>query len=1000
MHRRFVLLILAMGLCFGPAAHAANIILVNETYDTDANGSQDDLGLEEFLVGLGHQVDVRRGNWTALDAAKIATLNAADLIVVSRSTGSGNYDDDAAEIANWNGLTAPLILLTPYLSRGTSSTYRWYWFNSNTVTNLTAPKMQVVATTHPIFKGMPLDAAGLVDVVDGTTGTGQTSFAGTIDVGSGALLARTATGTNSWIVEWQPGTPYYSGSPGTPGGKRMLFCCGTQESGATPQGAFNLTDNGRKLFANAINYMAGIEAMKTATDPVPANEATDVIRDIVLGWTPNAWAATHNVYFGTDADAVANADVAQPLGVLASRGQNANTYTLPSVLEFGRTYYWRIDEVNAAPDFTVFKGEVWSFTVEPVSYPVQNVTVTSTSTNQTDMGPMNTVNGSGLNEDGEHGVDLKTMWVATSVMPHAIEFAFDKVYKFDEMWVWNANSQLEAAMGFGAKTVAIECSVDGETWTPVENVPEFAQGTGEPTYTANTKVDLAGAVAKYVKLTITANWGGVTPQVSLSEVRFYQIPVQAREPEPASGATGMPIDATLRWRAGREAGSHRVSFGTDQQAVADGTASVVTVTDRSFDPGSLLTGTTYFWKADEVNEAATPSVWEGEVWSFSTMEYIVVDDFESYTNDEGSRIYESWIDGMTDGASGSQVGYDNGPFAERSIVHGGKQSMPLLYDNDGTFREGTEFERTGTPYFSEAELEISPAQNWAIAGADTLSLWVRGYPAAYVEDAGVVTMTAGGHDIWGAADDFRFAYKTLTGNGSAIVKVESLVNTNAWAKAGVMIRQSLDADSKFVYMIVSAGSGVSMGNRPLAASACTSATQSGIAAPQWVKLVRTGNAFTAQYSTDGKTWTDLKNADGTVATTTVTMTDPVYVGLCVTSHNSASTTTAVMSGVQTTGTVTGDWQVATIGDDVQTSNDPAVMYVTVQDSSKKTATATNAEIVTSSDWTQWKIPLSSLAGVNARKVEKLILGVDSRNSATRGEGLIFIDDIAFGHPAE
>ena len=130
MQRKCVLLILALGLCLGSAAHAANIILVTESGDTDGDGVQDDLGLEDFLRGLGHNVDVRRGNWTALDAAKIAELNAADLVVVSRRTGSGSYDDDATEIASWNDLTVPLMLQSAYLSRGTSTNSRWYWVNS------------------------------------------------------------------------------------------------------------------------------------------------------------------------------------------------------------------------------------------------------------------------------------------------------------------------------------------------------------------------------------------------------------------------------------------------------------------------------------------------------------------------------------------------------------------------------------------------------------------------------------------------------------------------------------------------------------------------------------------------------------------------------------------------------------------------------------------------------------------------------------------------------
>jgi hypothetical protein len=90
-----------------------------------------------------------------------------------------------------------------------------------------------------------------------------------------------------------------------------------------------------------------------------------------------------------------------------------------------------------------------------------------------------------------------------------------------------------------------------------------------------------------------------------------------------------------------------------------------------------------------------------------------VDDFESYTDDEGSRIYETWIDGWTNG-TGSTVGYVQAPFAEQAIVHSGNQSMPLDYNN------------VKAPFYSEAEREFSPAQDWTVNSLDTLSLFVRG----------------------------------------------------------------------------------------------------------------------------------------------------------------------------------------------------------------------------------------------------------------------------------
>ena len=100
------------------------------------------------------------------------------------------------------------------------------------------------------------------------------------------------------------------------------------------------------------------------------------------------------------------------------------------------------------------------------------------------------------------------------------------------------------------------------------------------TYAHNTTVSFGGVMAKYVKLTIENNWGGMSPQTGLSEVRFFSVPVQAREPQPADGATGVSVAADLIWRPGREAQSHKVYFGADADAVAAGTVPAVTQTER------------------------------------------------------------------------------------------------------------------------------------------------------------------------------------------------------------------------------------------------------------------------------------------------------------------------------------------------------------------------------------------------------------------------------------
>jgi len=208
-------------------------------------------------------------------------------------------------------------------------------------------------------------------------------------------------------------------------------------------------------------------------------------------------------------------------------------------------------------------------------------------------------------------------------------------------------------------------------------------------------------------------------QYGLSEVRFFQIPVQARKPYPDSGAADVDPDVVLGWIAGREAVTHDVYLSTDEQAVIDGTAGVATVTEASYAPLSLDLGATHYWKINEVNEAGTPTTWESKIWSFTTNDNIVVDDFESYNDlDPGepasNRIFNVWIDGYGIATNGSLVGYETPPFCEQTIVHGGEQSMPLFYNN------------TGGAAYSEAELPLSPAQDWTKSGVQALVLYFYG----------------------------------------------------------------------------------------------------------------------------------------------------------------------------------------------------------------------------------------------------------------------------------
>ena len=452
--------------------------------------------------------------------------------------------------------------------------------------------------------------------------------------------------------------------------------------------------------------MYGLGNPALAVDPSPEDLATDVPCDVMLSWTAGKFAAAHDVYLGTVFDDVNDASRDDPRDVLAGRDEAVAEYAPDAPLEYGQTYYWRIDEVNAAPDSTIFKGNAWSFTTEPYAYPITNVTVNASSQQPTSPA-IGTINGSGLDEFDQHSFDLKDMWMTPGGLPAWIQFTFDKEYRLHELWVWNGNSELELFMGFGVKDAVVEYSTDGETWTAVENVPQFAQGTGLDTYTANTAVDFGGVMAKCVKLTVNTTYGA-TGIASLSEVRFFYVPVQAFRPDPADGATGVSVEAELNWRPGREATSHQVYFG----AVADGAAAPQTATDHSYAPSDLAYATEYFWKVDEVGGGGT---YAGDVWSFTTEEYGVVDDFESYNDDieAETTIWHAWIDGVTDKASGSQAGYTDAPFAEKTIVHSGVQSLPFQYDN--------------TNYaLSEATLAFDPAQDWTARDVKTLSVFFAG----------------------------------------------------------------------------------------------------------------------------------------------------------------------------------------------------------------------------------------------------------------------------------
>jgi hypothetical protein len=637
---------------------------------------------------------------------------------------------------------------------------------------------------------------------------------------------------------------------------------------------------------------------------------------------------------------------------------------------------------------------VLGFTTESYAYTIQDI-IAKASSSAPGMGPEKTVDSSGLNADDQHSTELTQMWLSEGVQPNWIQYEFDGLYKLHELWVWNSNQLIEPSVGLGARKVTIEYSIDAQTWVALDGVPEFTQAPGLATYIANTIIDFGGVMAKYVKLTVDASWGGTAKHTGLSEVRFLYVPVYARQPVPASGQEAVSVDTSLSWKSGREVASHRVYFATEQEAVADDAALIDIVTDSTFDPGPLDLGRTYFWRVDEVNEAATPSVRQGEIWSFSTREYLVVDDFEDYNNDQkaGTCIFQTWADGWIN-ETGSRVGHTQSPFAERAVVHGGKQSMPLDYNN------------IAGPFYSEVERTFSPVQDWTASGADTFRLCFRGHPIGFLERSdGSIQMSGVGESEY-TSDKLHFAYKQLSGDGSITAKLHSLPTMPPYAWAGLMIRRYLYPTSSYACMNSSADKLRMFAHRTVVSGGAKGVWSDigAVTFPIWVKVERKGNDFTGYYSQDGQNWikqpaNELGNSTNPVR---ITMGSDVYIGLAVTSTNAIMPTIAEFSDVSFTGAVTGDWQVEAIGAK-QPSNDPAPLYVAIEDDAGKVRTITHPDpaAVLAIAWQQWLIPLSDLtsAGVRLTSVKKMSIGIgDPSHPTAGGAGVIYIDDIGVGHP--
>jgi hypothetical protein len=416
--------------------------------------------------------------------------------------------------------------------------------------------------------------------------------------------------------------------------------------------------------AEILAAMQGAGAYPYAFGPQPSDGTMIADTWVNLSWKAGDYAVSHDVYMGDNFDDVnAGAEgtfLGNQAGTFIVAGFPGFAY--PDGLVPGTTYYWRIDEVNDTEPNSPWKGDIWSFSIPP----------------------------------------------KTAYYPDPADAA-EQV---------NPGATLSWTAGFGAKLHTVYFGdnfdeVDSATGGLPQGITTYSPGTLKMAQTYYWRVDEFDAI-----------------ETHKGDVWSFTTEGAVGNPNPANGAVDVKQTQIITFSPNVYAASHELYFGTDKDAVKNadtGSPEYKGTRDlgaESYDPGMLEWDTTYYWRVDEVNDASPDSPWPGILWSFTTANFLIVDDFESYNDldpadPESNRIFNAWIDGYDDPANGSLVGYETPPFAEQTIVHGGNQSMPLFYDN--------------SVGYSEATLTLTYPRDWTENGVSTLTIWFRGDSANAAE---------------------------------------------------------------------------------------------------------------------------------------------------------------------------------------------------------------------------------------------------------------------------
>ncbi|MHC4072567.1 MAG: PA14 domain-containing protein [Planctomycetota bacterium] len=804
MSKKLILSSLVLALCLFSSARAINIVWVSDQYDELADGVPDDAAWVEVLEANGYTVDNTMGAafgdgyWRTMDTDKIATLNAADLVLYSRSSNSGDYDEDD-EISQWNSITTPMILMSPYLSRSN----RWLWVDNTSLTgDGGTPNLEAVDPAHPLFYGMALDARNQVEIYDQSVGTGTVSFYGSTDVGNGTLIAKVPGEDRTMIAEWDAGVEYHAGGGQFAGGRRLLLCMGTREGVGFGRGEYNLNSEGEILFLNAIQYMLGMLKRLKASSPEPKDGTLHADTWANLKWAASDTAVSHDIYFGDNFDDVNDgaagtfqSNQTDTFAVVGFPG-----FPVPEGLSPGTTYYWRVDEVEA--DGNIQKGDTWSFLVPPKEA-YEPTPANDAKFIDTNIDLAWTPGWGGKLHTVYFGDSFDDVNSATGGLPQGL-VTFDpgqldiatlyywRVDEFDglvthrgDVWSFTTTKPGGGVRGLyyrggnlgGVPVInRVDPEIDldwgaGSPDTVLQEDDFSARWSGEvevefsDTYTfyANTDdgvrlwvsdeliidrwvdrrapteakgtIDLVGGQRYSLVMEYYESGGDAVAQLSWESPSFEKqivpqaalsLPVRASGPSPHNGATETRTSPILTWTPGENAVSHEVYFGAEEDFVKNATKTSPeykgskTRGDESFDPGKLPWATTYFWRIDEVNNVHPDSPWIGSTWSFTTGDFLVVDDFESYNDVDppdaaSNRIFDVWIDGFGTTTNGALVGNDLPPYAERTVVRSGVQSMIYRYDNANKT--------------SEATLTLVYPRDWTEEGVTKLLLWFIGDPA-------------------------------------------------------------------------------------------------------------------------------------------------------------------------------------------------------------------------------------------------------------------------------